>query len=127
MRPASIAYPSVQEYSEALQNPRKCFRTPELQQSAPDVDARGLPMPRTGGAAAVFKLENGATATALKVFKFGLPQREQRYRAISDHLKTFSSRYLIDFGYEDEGIRVPRGAENFGQATWFPTLRMTWV
>src|SRR3954470_6886311 len=102
MRPASIAYPSVQEYCDALQNPKKCFRTPELQQSAPDLDARGLPMPRTGGAAAGFKLESGATATALKVFKFGISQREQRYRAISDYLRTFSSRYLVEFAYEDE-------------------------
>ena len=53
MRPPSIAYPSVQEYCDALQHPNKCFRTPELQQSVPEWDRRGLPMPRTGGAAAV--------------------------------------------------------------------------
>src|SRR5262245_2282390 len=125
MRPEP--YPSVVEYCEALQHPRKCFRDAELQQSVPQKDARGLPMPRTGGAAAVFELKKGGVACALKVFKFPLPRREQRYKVISDHLKTFSSRHLVDFAYEDQGIRVPRGAENFGQARWFPSLRMAWV
>ena len=49
MRAASIAFPSVQEYCDALQHPKKCFRIPELQESVPEMDRRGLPMPRTGG------------------------------------------------------------------------------
>src|SRR5689334_8495780 len=113
MRPVTLAYPSVQEYCDALQNPRHCFRTPDLQQSVPEADARRMPMPRTGGVAAVFKLERGGVACALKVFKFGLPRREQRYKAISDYLNTFSCRHLVEFAYEDEGIRVPRGSETF--------------
>src|SRR5262245_56108753 len=128
MRPVSIAYPSVQEYRDALQHPRKCFRIPEMQQSVPELDYSRQPMPRTGAAAAVFRLERGGVAFALKVFKFGVKHREERYRAISDYLQTLNeSPHLVEFTYVDEGIRVPRGAERFGDACWFPFLRMAWV
>jgi hypothetical protein len=104
-----------------------CFRTPDLQQSVPQKDSRGVPQPRTGAAAAVFKLERSGVAGALKVFKFGLDQRRRRYQAIADHLSRMRSPHLVDFTYEEEGIRVPRGSESFAQARWFPIVRMPWV
>src|SRR5947208_8068587 len=125
--PPAIEYPSVSDYVDALQHPRKCFRLPELQAGAPELDARRLPCPQTGGAAAVFKLDVAGASFALKVFKFELPHRQQRYQAISDHLRQVASRYLVGFTYVPDGIRVPRGAETFGQARWFPILRMPWV
>lgn len=123
MRP----YPRVQEYREALQNPRSCFASDVLKRAVPKKDDRGHPLPSVGGMAAVFQLDLGGTSCALKVFKNDVPQRERRYRAISDFLGTFRSPYLVGFAYETNGVRVPRDGGGFKDAEWFPYLRMDWV
>src|SRR5262249_49670430 len=99
MPPTVIAYPSVREYSDALQAPKSCFATGEMKRCVPEKDANNLPMPRTGGVAAVFKLDVGGTFRALKVFRGASAQREERYRAISDYLGTFRCRHLVGFSY----------------------------
>src|SRR5256885_807592 len=112
-------YPRVADYAEALQHPGRCFSDPELKASVAEPDARGDPRPRTGGQAAVFKLERPGKAVAVKVFKRYQASREQRYRLISDYLRGITIRYLVHFEYLEQGIRVA--------GDWFPILRMDWV
>jgi predicted Ser/Thr protein kinase len=117
--PADSDYPRIFEYAEALQHPGHCFRDPELKACTTENDARGDPLPRTGGNAAVFKLINGTNAIAVKVFKQGHDERERRYRILSEYLSVLRLKHLVGFRYQQEGIRVNR--------RWYPILIMDWV
>src|SRR5262245_7633170 len=113
MLTTQVQYPSsITEYTAVLMTPRWCFHPSlmELRASTARKDARGYPMPNTGGRAAVYKLEREVApgkvvATAVKVFKYENVERARRYQAISDHLARRPSPYLVDFRYVPEGIR----------------------
>lgn len=114
-----VEYPRVYQYAEALQHPRHCFRDAVLQAAVPEADARGDPLPRTGGHAAVFRLVGSAGPVATKVFKNHNGERQRRYRAVAEHLARLRSPYLVGFHYHQDGIRVGR--------LWYPLLVMDWV
>src|SRR5262245_37685558 len=117
----NVQYPSIAEYGEAMRHPDRCFRDPVLRACKAEVDGRGDPLPRTGGNAAVFKLVGPTGAVAVKVFKHREPERERRYKAVSDYLSALHSPHLVGFKYHDEGIRIPPAK------VYYPILVMDWV
>jgi hypothetical protein len=114
-------WPLSQDYNEAIQNPTLCFRDPELAQGTVKVSTLGIPLPCSGNFADVYEIirPNGAGSLAVKCFTREVPGLRDRYAAISDHLKTVSLPYTVDFTYLEDGIQV--------RGLWYPVLKMQWV
>jgi hypothetical protein len=115
-----MAWPHPPDYNEAVQNPQHCFGDPELQQAQPSLNPLGLPWPRSGNNADVYKLARpGGHAWAVKCFTREVHGLRERYQAVSNYLKRRHFPFLVDFHYLEQGIRV------HGQ--WYPVVKMRWV
>lgn len=112
-------WPSAVDYRDALQHPGRVFALPELQRGRVETNHLGVPRPRSGASAQVYKLSDDSTTIAVRVFLYPSDERETRYRAIHDHLATVRARSLVNFCYHPQGIRLDGGQ--------FPVLTMDWV
>ncbi len=114
-----MGWPSPQDYNEALQNPRINFRDADLKAGSPELNSLGLPNPRSGSFATVYRVELGIRRFAVKCFTKPVPDQEMRYRAIGAHLRAQNLPYTVGFDFLSEGVRVsPR---------WYPVLKMDWL
>ncbi|MBK8050775.1 MAG: hypothetical protein IPK16_28920 [Anaerolineales bacterium] len=115
-----MAWPTPQEYNEAIQNPRTAFADPELQLGQPVLTKLGLPRPITGAFASVYQLVcPNQRIYAVRCFLREFGDSQERYAAISDHLARANLPYTVNFTYLDQGIRVGR--------QWYPILKMEWI
>ena len=114
-------WPSARYFTEAIQCPSICFAHPQLRTTLPAVDRLGMPLVTSGQFAYVYKLKsmNGGGDFAVRCFRGYLGDRDQRYRAIQEHLKDSPVSYLSSFAYAPEGILV--GGNRF------PILFMQWI
>ena len=114
-------WPTSAEYTETIQNLAHCMGDEELRAGEPTLNALGLPMLWSGGFANVYKIHNTKTKRtwALKCFTRKVTGQEDRYRHISEHLKRARLRFMVDFVYLNQGVRV--------RGQWFPALKMRWV
>lgn len=114
-------WPSARYFTEAIQCPSICFAHPHLRGTLPAVDRLGMPLVTSGQFAYVYKLKsmNGSGDFAVRCFRGYLGDRDQRYRAIQDHLRDSPVAYLSQFSYAPEGILV--GGNRF------PILFMQWI
>ncbi|WP_308637342.1 RIO1 family regulatory kinase/ATPase domain-containing protein [Paenibacillus silvisoli] len=112
-------WPTPQDYREAIQNPRNCFKDPELQAGLPELDKLGLPRPISGSFASVYKLKCGEQEWAVRCFTNNVKDQKIRYDAISLHLRANPLPYLVPFEYLSEGINI--------NGQWFPVVKMKWV
>jgi hypothetical protein len=92
-----------------------------LRTTLPAVDRLGMPLVTSGQFAYVYKLKstNGDGDFAVRCFRGYLGDRDQRYRAIQEHLWGSPVSYLSEFSYASEGILV--GGNRF------PILFMKWI
>lgn len=114
-----MAWPTPQDYNEAVQNPRLVFADGDLQSGRPDLTPLGLPRPITGGFASVYRLQCPHATWAVRCFLRQFDDQQQRYAAISEHLARVRLPYTVGFTFLRQGIRV------HGQ--WYPILKMEWV
>lgn len=114
-------WPSARYFTEAIQCPAICFSHPALRNTLPAVDRLGMPLVTSGQFAYVYKLKStsGGGAYAVRCFRGYLGDRDQRYRAIQEHLWETPVTYLSEFSYAAEGILV--GGNRF------PILFMNWI
>lgn len=114
-------WPSARYFTEAIQCPAVCFAHPLLRNTLPAVDRLGMPLVTSGQFAYVYKLKsmNGDGDFAVRCFRGYLGDRDQRYRAIHEHLRASPVAYLSEFTYAPEGILV--GGNRF------PILFMKWI
>lgn len=119
--PKQQYWPSARYFTEAIQCPAVCFAHPLLRNTLPAVDRLGMPLVTSGQFAYVYKLKstNGSGDFAVRCFRGYLGDRDQRYRAIQEHLHTAPISYLSEFTYATEGILV--GGNRF------PILFMKWI
>jgi len=87
----------------------------------PAIDRLGMPLVTSGQFAYVYKLKSsrGGNDFAVRCFRGYLGDRDQRYRAIQQHLKNHPCAYLSDFSYAPEGILVG--------GSRYPILFMQWI
>lgn len=93
-----------------------------MQNCQVELDPRGYPRHRAGANAHVYKLIScTGMQHALRVFLHKSDNREQRYRAIHNHLQQIRSQApsLIGFEYYPKGILIERSL--------FPAMLMDWV
>jgi hypothetical protein len=114
-----MSWPSPQDYSEAVQNARTAFYDIELQQGTPELNKLGLPRPRSGSFATVYKILSGTPNWAVRCFLNPVSDQQERYAAISSHLAKIHLPYLVQFSFLPQGIRVANQT--------YPILKMEWV
>ncbi len=113
-----MAWPTPQDYNEAVQNPRHAFSDPDLQSGTPETTVLGLPRPITGNFASVYRFHCGSRSWAVRCFWRERDDMQQRYAAISQHLSAAALPYTVQFEYQAEGVRI--------RGKWYPILKMEW-
>ncbi len=114
-----LKFPSFSEYQSALQNPRLCFTHYPLTDGKIELDLWGLPRVRSGGFALTYKLTNHKRKLAVRCFYRGIPDRMQRYFAISKFIEASGSRCLIPVRYLSRGVHL--------QGKSYPITYMEWI
>jgi hypothetical protein len=114
-----MPWPSLQDYNEAIQNPRAAFADPDLQAGQPELTPLGLPRPISGNFASVYKIQIGGQRWAARCFSNEVSDQQRRYEAISTYLKKVSLPYTVEFTFLPAGIKV------LGRT--YPLLKMEWV
>src|ERR1700730_5314713 len=82
-----VAWPSPQDYNEAIQNPSSCFQDRELIGLSPQMTSLGLPKPATGNFATVYNLSGSGHEFAVRCFLHPLKDEQVRYAALSKCLQ----------------------------------------
>lgn len=108
-------------YDEAVQNPRYCFKDPELKAGQTERDSKGMPLPSKGTFGIVYHVHSVGKGWAVKCFfnDNDFPDMQERYSAIGQHLKKVSLPYTMGFDYLPDGIRV--------SGKLYPILKMEWL
>jgi len=114
-----MAWPTPQDYNEAIQNPSTAFADSELRDGSPELTGLGLPRAITGGFASVYKVQCRMRTWAVRCFLRQFHDHEHRYAAISEHLTRVRPAYTVGFTFLRDGIRV--------RGQWYPILKMEWV
>ena len=114
-----VAWPSPQDYNEAIQNPQLCFEDRELANLAPQLNALGLPKPATGNFATVYHLSGNDSEFAVRCFLNPLKDEQHRYAALASCLKKLNLPFCVRFEFIDIGIRV--------HGDWRPLVKMEWA
>lgn len=114
-----MPWPSLNDYQEAVQNPRLCFSDPELKIGTPTLDRLGLPKPATGNFASVYQMTGGGKKWAVRCFLREITDQQHRYEEIGLHLLNSTLRCKVGFQYLSQGVRI--------RGQWYPALKMEWV
>lgn len=112
-------WPSMSDYQEVIQNPKRCFSDPELKLGMPALNALGLPQPVTGGFCSVYQVADGKSRWAVRCFLHNIQDLRERYAELSRYLRGHRLKPMVGFEYVAEGIRV--------RDAWHPVLKMEWV
>ncbi len=120
----SDPWPSPAEYQAMMKNPKRAFKDPKFQDCVIEQLPNGLPRPRAGNFAAVYKATlPGGEDWAIRVFTRRSPERRARYNSICQYLDQKKLKSMVGFSYSDEGMRVLVK----GQLRDYPLLQMEWV
>ncbi len=111
--------PPLTAYQEAVQHPLSAFGDPELRLAQPELDAFGLPKPRSGSMAVVFRLQGQGEAWAVRCFQRLAQDQGERYAAISRYLRERQLPYFVPFDFLERGILV--------EGRWQPIVKMAWA
>ena len=114
-----MAWPTPQDYQEAMQNPRTALGNPELQTGRVEEDQLGLPRPISGGFASVYKVFCSSKTWAVRCFLKEFLDQQQRYAAISKQLAISKFSFATHFEFFQQGIRI--------RGTWYPVVKMEWI
>ena len=116
-------YPQISSYQDNLADPGEYFKSADCQSLTAVLDPRGLPYSSSGGYAAVFKMSRpDGSLVAVKCFLKDQPGRNEAYRLISQHLRLYTSPYLIRTDYREDELFV-----DDGDREWYPVVIMDWV
>lgn len=114
-----VSWPSPQDYQEAIQAPLLNVDDRELQAGEVEQNSLGLPRPRTGFFATVYKMQCGSTNWAIRCFLNNIQDQEQRYAELSKFVMSDKLNCTVGFHYVEQGIKV--------RGSWYPILKMEWV
>jgi len=122
-----MPWPLPSHFRAMLQNPRLALRDPQLRACQIERDHLNQPRPWAGAFAVVYKamlpgrVPSGWGPIALRAFSTESPERRERYENVSRYLRCRDLRCLVDFEYQDDGIR------SAGDGKWYPLVVMEWV
>lgn len=114
-----IAWPTPQDYNEAIQAPSLCFKDEALRVGNPVLNEFGLPRPISGGFASVYRIQSQQSDHAVRCFLSRLVDRERRYAAIGEFLSAQAPPWAVRTEFQSEGMLIG--------STWYPIVKMDWV
>lgn len=114
-----MSWPNEQEYNEAIQNPQTCFEDIDLRTGKVEINQLGLPKPRSGNFATVYKVDSGTKKWAVRCFRRQTQDQQERYSAINAYLQQVSLAYTVGFTYLIRGVRI--------RGQWYPIVKMEWA
>lgn len=114
-----MAYPTLEQYNEALQNPKHHLLDPELQVGSVRTSGLGLPIAMCGGFALTYTVTSGSKKFAVRCFHKESAELERRYAAISRRLKSLPGEYFLPFDFMPSGIRI--------KGSTYPVVKMAWA
>src|SRR5471032_2470776 len=107
MGSAVMALPTELDYQTAIQNPSACFSDADLKGGVVEKDGFGLPKPRSGNFATVYKVTAGGIPWAVRCFTKEIHRdQKERYEAISSHLGRLKLPYCVKFEFQSRGILI---------------------
>lgn len=115
-------YPLISEYVESIMNAEDNFN--ELSYLRPVLNEDGSPIMSSGNLAVVFKMTDGNKSYAVKCFIKDQEERTERYKLISDYLKSIESEYIVSVKYIENELFVDTKQTDVSE---FPVLLMEWV
>lgn len=113
-----VCWPSPQDYNEAIQTPTFTFADSDLRVCEAETDNWGIPRPRTGTFASVYKMQSPSRTWAVRCFLQNIPGQRDRYRLIHNALENVQADFTVGFTYMAEGLRL--------WDRWVPALKMEW-
>ena len=108
-------WPGITDFTEAVQNPRLCFRGTDLEPGEVSRNRRGLPLVFSGAFACVYPVSVANSAFAVRCFTREVSDQEARYGELSNYLPPS----FVHFEYVEQGISV--------RGDWYPIVKMEWV
>ncbi|MFP6612530.1 MAG: AarF/UbiB family protein [Pirellulales bacterium] len=114
-------WPLSSDFSRMLQNPKVAFRDRGLRAVRIEMDNLGQPKPRSGNFATVYRgYRTDNSEMAVRVFNRRADLRREAYQAKSEYLSQNHVFSLVNFQYDEKGIRASDGR-------LYPLLTMDWV
>ena len=114
-----MPWPGITDFSEAIQNPRLCFKGTELETGAAETSPRGMPLVYAGAFACVYPVAVGGTSIAVRCFTHEVKDQQERYNQLSEYLINVLPPSFVHFEYVDRGISL--------KGSWYPIVKMDWV
>lgn len=121
MKSSHKNWPTNIDYLKAVQRPDLFLPDSDIQQCQPKINQSSKrPLSWSGNFAIVFNLYKSTSSWAVKCFT-SPPAKDanNRYAAISSHLKSQRLQWLIDFDYQTKGVLV--------KGQYYPIVKMEWV
>ena len=113
-------YPSLAEYSDALQSGLGvALSDPLLGRGTLRSRGPGQPVIRSGNFALTFEVVADGRSYAVRCFHKPSDSLQARYAAISSHLRRIRSTCFVDFEFQPAGITTESGT--------YPIVRMDWA
>lgn len=116
----TLLWPSMTDYSGAIQNAAQSFQLPALAGAEFETLAMmGLPAFASGQNAVVFSAKIGSSKTAVRCFTSPSHDGRRRYRALEQHLRDNPVGSMAGASWVDDAIEV-------NGALW-PVVTMDWI
>ncbi len=112
--PSAIKWPTLEQYEKSVVAPASSFKDPELAGASPFVKLK-----IKGKNGIVYQLTTKEKQFAVKCFIEELANRKERYEEIEKIKAGPIGKYLVDYIYFEQGIKV--------EGNWFPCLKMSWL
>src|ERR1700730_1297845 len=113
------AYPSMDQYNDAVQHPNTAFLDPILKTGRTETDGFGIPVVLGGGFALTYIVTASGQKFAVRCFHKPATSLGTRYTQITQALQRVSGDYFVKFDYQTQGIRVNGNA--------YPVVKMDWI
>lgn len=114
-----MAYPTLEQYNQALASPQLTLRDAELRTGTVRTTSLGMPRALCGGFALTYTIDTSGKRYALRCFHKEAPELEKRYRLISDRIKQLNSPFFLRFDFQSEGIVIDKRP--------YPVVKMDWA
>jgi len=119
-RRRNLHYPSLAEYSDALQlSLGIALSDPLLGRGTLRSRGPGQPVVRSGNFALTFEVVTDGRRYAVRCFHKPSDSLQARYGAIGSHLRSIRSTCFVDFEFQPSGITTESGT--------YPMVRMDWA
>jgi hypothetical protein len=113
------AYPSMDQYNDAVQHAGTAFVDPVLKSGKVSTNGLGLPIALGGSFALTYRVTTSGRKFAVRCFHKAAKDLEVRYPRISQTLNATDNQYFVGFEYQTQGVLV--------NGLKYPIVKMDWV